>query len=505
VTSIGQQAFSHCNLSSVTIPNSITSIGGWAFSGCDNLESIVIPNSVITIGGCAFEGCRNLSSISIGNGLNSVGDFAFQNCNKLNSVHITDIGAWSKISFSEMANPLSYAQHFFLNGQEINDVIISDTINTIGTFAFHGWRNLNTVVISNGVTSIEHGAFEGCSNLKSVTIQGNSITTIGDQAFMDCKSLTDICIPNNITSLGVNAFAGCSGISSINIPIGITTIADGTFADCYGLRSIVIPNGVTSIEQNAFIRCKNLTSVTISQSVVEISANAFSECSELSDVYCFAESVPKTHGSNPFQDSRIEYATLHVPAASVSSYEAIEPWKNFKTIVKIDMPKHILVYIVDGEEYKKYEIEEGTSIISEAAPTKEGYTFSGWSEIPEMMPAHDVTVNGSFIVNKYKVTYILDGEMFATNNVEYGTAIVTPTVEEKDGYTFSGWADVPETMPAHDITIYGNFTSGIAEISIDNEAGTIMYTFNGKRINRLQRGVNIVRTSNGKVKKVIVK
>lgn len=164
-----------------------------------------------------------------------------------------------------------------------------------------------------------------------------------------------------------------------------------------------------------------------------------------------------------------------------------------------------LSYVVDGETYKEYLLKEGDIITPEPAPTKEGYTFSGWSEIPETMPAHDVTVTGSFSVNKYQVTYIIDGEVFSTESVEYGATIVPPTVEDKEGYTFSGWADVPETMPAHDITIYGNFTSGIAEISIDNAAGTIIYTINGKRISRLQRGVNIVRTSDGKVKKVIVK
>ena len=121
------------------------------------------------------------------------------------------------------------------------------------------------------------------------------------------------------------------------------------------------------------------------------------------------------------------------------------------------------------------------------------------------MPAHDLIINGSFIVNNYKVTYIIDGEVLKTDYVEYGATIVPPTVEDKEGYIFTGWTDVPETMPAHDITIYGSFTSGIEEIKTSNMAGVQIYTINGKRINKLQRGINIIRGVDGKVRKIRIK
>ena len=148
---------------------------------------------------------------------------------------------------------------------------------------------------------------------------------------------------------------------------------------------------------------------------------------------------------------------------------------------------YTLLYIVDGEEYKAFEIAFDTVIIPEAEPTKEGYTFSGWSEIPETMPDHDVTVSGSFIVNKYRVTYIIDGEVFATDYVEYGATIVPPSVEDKEGFSFSGWTDVPESMPAHDLTIYGSFTSGIAEIVMAANSSIRMFSPSGKKINKLQK------------------
>jgi hypothetical protein len=117
-----------------------------------------------------------------------------------------------------------------------------------------------------------------------------------------------------------------------------------------------------------------------------------------------------------------------------------------------------LTYVVDGGDYKSYDVEFGASITPEEAPTKEGYTFSGWSGIPETMPAHDVTVKGTFTVNTYKLTYELDGEEYKTFELEYGSVITPEEAPTKEGYTFSGWSNIPETMPAHDVRVIGYFT-----------------------------------------------
>ena len=119
-----------------------------------------------------------------------------------------------------------------------------------------------------------------------------------------------------------------------------------------------------------------------------------------------------------------------------------------------------LSYLVDGEVYKTYELEEGANITPESAPTKEGYTFSGWSEIPVTMPAHDVTVEGSFSINKYKLVYQVDGVEYKGYEVEYGKTITPEPSPTKEGHTFSGWSTIPETMPAHDVTITGTFSKG---------------------------------------------
>ena len=116
-----------------------------------------------------------------------------------------------------------------------------------------------------------------------------------------------------------------------------------------------------------------------------------------------------------------------------------------------------LTYMLDGVVYKTISYDYGDAITPEPAPTKEGYTFSGWSEIPETMPAHDVTVTGTFSINKYKLTYTVDGEVYKTYEMEYGATITPEAEPAKEGYTFSGWSTIPATMPAYDVTVTGTF------------------------------------------------
>ena len=251
---------------------SVTSIGVEAFSGCSGLTSVTIPNSVTSIGEDAFYECRGLTSVTIPNSVTSIGWAAFFNCDGLTSV-----------------------------------------------------------TIPNSVTSIGWFAFGYCSGLTSVTI-GNSVTSIGDYAFLGCSGLTSVTIPNSVTSIGEYAFRDCSGLTSVTIGNSVTSIGHHAFFACSALTSVTIPNSVTSIWWDAFNGCSGLTSVTIGKSVRSIDEEAFRDCSELLDVYCYAEKVPSTE-SNAFDGSYPEYATLHVPDASVDSYKARAPWSSFGKIV----------------------------------------------------------------------------------------------------------------------------------------------------------------------------
>ncbi len=143
--------------------------------------------------------------------------------------------------------------------------------------------------------------------------------------------------------------------------------------------------------------------------------------------------------------------------------------------------KYMLTYMVDGKVYKSYELEYGTSITPEAEPTKEGYTFSGWSWIPSKMPAEDVTVTGSFTINQYTLTYVVDGKMYKSYELEYGSTITPEAEPTKEGYNFSGWSEIPATMPAHDVTVTGSFSKGQYQVTymVDGQVyKTISYDYN---------------------------
>jgi hypothetical protein len=168
--------------------------------------------------------------------------------------------------------------------------------------------------------------------------------------------------------------------------------------------------------------------------------------------------------------------------------------------------KYRLTYMVDGAEYKSYEVEYGAMITPEPAPSKEGYSFSGWSDIPSTMPVNDVTVTGSFNVNKYKLTYMVDGAEYKSYEVEYGANITPEAAPTKEGYSFSGWSDIPNTMPAKDVIVTGSFKETTGIISVINDSpGALIYDMQGRRIDRLQKGVNIIHMNHGGYKKVVCK
>ena len=329
---------------------SLIQIPGRCFQNCSGLtSSMEIPNSVTSIGSRAFYGCINLTSVKIPNSVTSIDSEAFLGCNKLQKVEISDLEAWCKISFyDEFSNPIYFSHHLFLNGQEIKNLIIPETVQELKSYVFQKCRGLTSVEIPNSVTSIGIEAFAFCSGLTSIEFP-NSVTSIGRSAFNGCSGLTSIKIPNSVTFIDNNqvfadctslesitvesgntvydsrnncnaiiktatnllicgckntiipnsvtsidnyAFSGRSGLTSIEIPNSVTSIGWNAFSDCSGLTSVEIPNSVTSIGDDAFASCTGLTSVSIGNSVTKIGRLAFFSCSNLGTIRIFAIAAP---------------------------------------------------------------------------------------------------------------------------------------------------------------------------------------------------------------------
>ena len=347
VTTIGGYAFEGCSgLTTIDIPNSVTTIGSGAFGSCQGLTSIavesgntvydsrdncnaiietasntllfgcmnsVIPNSVTSIGSFAFDGCTGLTCIDIPNSVTSIGWSAFNCCTGLTSIDIpnsvTSLGTYAFYFCTSLAN-----------------VSIGNSVTSIGIYTFWKCSSLSSINIPSSVTSIGSHAFDFCSGLTSITVAIDNpfydsrdncnaiIKTANNTLIAGCMNTT---IPNSVTSIGNYAFNGCTDLTNIDIPNPVTTIGLGAFYNCTGLTSVTIPNSVTFIRTQAFENCFKLNDVychVADPSLLTLETDAFG--------YIY-------NGSNAGR-------TLHVPAGSLAAYQAGSKWSQyFETIVEM--------------------------------------------------------------------------------------------------------------------------------------------------------------------------
>ena len=301
VTSIGSRAFEHTgseyntHLESVTIPNSIKKIGGFAF-GYTYLKSVTIPNSVKEIGTHIFYKCRFLESVIISDSVTKINDNSFFECSNLESVHI------------------------------------GNSVTSIGSDAFYGCTGLTSVTIPNSVTSIGSHAFSGCTGLTSVTIP-NSVIKIGKGAFSGCSNLSSLIIPNSVTSIDENAFSGCSNLSFLNISTPKTEmrIFNNAFFKCTSLTTVTIPPNVEA--SGCFTYCTKLSTVTIYGFVY---GPTFKGSNNITSVIIKEGCQSSGCTEDCFTDDVFFNATLYVPIGTKEKYKSQKYWNKF-------------IYIEEGE------------------------------------------------------------------------------------------------------------------------------------------------------------
>ena len=371
VTSIGNDAFGDCeNLTDITIPDSVTSIGDYTFYGCKSLTSITIPCSVTSIGDYTFYGCKSLTSITIPCSVTSIGNDAFGFCENLTNITIPDsvtsIGEdafyyCASLTSITIPNSVTSIENFTFYGcTSLTSITIPNSVTSIGNYTFYGCTSLTSITIPDSVISIGNYTFYGCTSLTSITIP-DSVISIGWCAFYDCASLTSITIPNSITSIGLEAFDNTpwydskpDGIvyigkilyrykgdmpanTNIVIPDSVASIGYRAFYMCTNLTSITIPNSVTSIEESAFEWCEGLTSITIPNSVTSIEESAFACCKGLTSV-TIPDSVKSIGGDVFFGCDSLTSITIPDSVTSVgqSAFEYCE------SLTSITIPNSVI-------------------------------------------------------------------------------------------------------------------------------------------------------------------
>ena len=391
VTSIGDSAFFYCSsLTSITIPDGVTSIGRYAFRDCDSLVSITIPDSVTSIGDSAFYECSSLTDLYLtdiaawlniafdGSSSNPLGYSSLDTKLYLNGELITDLVIPEGVT--------SIGNFAFVGGDSLESITIPDSVTSIGRYAFSYCSSLTSVTIGNGVTSIGNWAFYDCSSLESITIP-DSVTSIGGYAFDGCSSLESITVAagngkyssdtagvlfNKDKTLLIQAPRAMSG--NYIIPNGVTSIGEDAFYHCSSLTSITIPDSVTSIGDYAFFRCSSLESITIPDSVTSIGDSAFYYCDRLENVYYAADSTKWGQIRMGSNNQDLTGATIHYN--HIHNYSLLPPTVVAATCTENGYTEYTCIY---GETHREYISALGhdySRILSVVQPTctAAGYT-----------------------------------------------------------------------------------------------------------------------------------
>ena len=462
VTSIGDFAFDACGFTSITIPDRLTSIGNYAFHDCSLLASIIIPNGVRIIGTGAFGGCSRLTSVAIPDGVTSIGARAFYDCNSLPSVTVPS--------------------------------------GTIGEYAFYNCDNLASVTVGDGVTSIGNDAFSSCVSLTSVVI-GNGVISIGSLAFFNCGNLTSVIIGNGVTNIGNNAFQSCSNLTSVIIGGGIKSIGDYAFSGCWGLQEIYCYASVPPTADGASLNHAPTNATLYVPCGSEDAYRATEGWNSFSNIIGVARYNVQVLVNN----NNMGIAGVKQPVSCETSEAIIEAvanegycfakWSDGNT----DNPRTVTVtsdttftalfataYHVYAKSSNQYmgsvtgsgEYAYGTTATLEAVPN-EGYHFVRWSDGSTENPrtltvTEDISLTAEFEAIMYQVSISTNnpdmGSVTGSGEYAHGTTVTIAAIPA-EGYRFVRWSDGntdnPRTLTAtEDISLTAEFELVLHQVTV---------------------------------------
>lgn len=503
----------------------MTGIGSNAFQGCTSLASINIPKGVKGIDPYAFEGCTSLASINISEGLEWIGDYAFSGCSSLESLNIPE--GVTYIGWCAFLNCISLAS---INIPEGLEQILDD--------AFTGCHSLSSITIPSSVRTFQN--FHDCPNLSDIKVEGDNpyfdsrdncnaiISTLENRLVQGCKTTT---IPNGVTTIWRNAFNG-SNISSIIIPNSVTAIDSTAFLNCHNLAEIkvdggnrffdsrdncnaiiktsenclilggmntVIPPSVTSIGSNAYYGRSGITSLVIPSQLVSIGYYAFSGC-KLENIII---NNYNTRIRNSFSYSTFQHAILYVPAGH--RWDAIYGnggWSQFNNIREIAMESRDLsetraYTLMNTNDFSLavYDAVNGeVTNVSSLYDIDENNAKNAW----QIIKGDDDNYLYNIVARQY-AGIDADGKFF----LSYSPVAIS-LQDTENGFSLGGndgqqWGFVinEKVKPNKDLTAVDHIT-----LTAIRDA---YYTLDGQRLSQVKKGLNIVRTGDGKAKKVVLK
>ncbi|MBR4892957.1 MAG: leucine-rich repeat protein [Clostridia bacterium] len=497
VTRIGNNAFYHCgNLDNITIPNGVISIGDSAFASCSNITSIVIPDSVKSIGSYAFAWCGSLENITIGKSVVTIGNFAFVTCSNLEKVYISDIAAWCNIDFSGSAsNPLCNDADFYLNNDIIDDITIPDNVTEIKDYTFYKCQNLKSIVLSENITNIGTYAFSNCSALEKIYI-------------------TDLLAWFNIDFESITANPLCNGgdliindeiLTNLVVPENATEIKDYVFYKCTSLKNITLSSKVTHIGTYAFYGCSNVVSINVPNTLIDVDKYAFYGCAKLKDIYYNGTEEQWGKILIASNNSPLDTATVHYPifvnGISLNKTSVTIFVNNTETLIPTIFPSNAtnknIEWISSNEEVATVDngvvtaIGKGEAVIT-AKTIDGGYETSCLVTVQKVfgngIDANGIewvlydngllSITGKGAMPNYPTTSDIP---WYSNRANVREIVISENITHIGDKTFYGCINVQKaTIPNTVTTIGDNAFKNCDELTIYGETGTYAQTYAAK-------------------------